>query len=332
MGKFQNLLFFPVAYFRIIRNLSKQKQFIHTNLIPLLDNTFPNIDNKVTEKDIFKIKNYYGLAVPAILGEAICALRGFGMTETERWVSTSQGVITGLFDDFIDDHGMPEDQIVNLVKSPEACNPDSSNERLFLDFYIKALSLSEDPKKIKSQLLLVHKAQIDSVRQTNSSISNDEIWEITCNKGGNSVLFYRTGFDHLLKKGEKECLYQLGSLMQFENDVFDVYKDHKGGICTMPIRNQNTSELRNQYNRLLDGFIELSYAMQYSENQIVRFLDIVMPVINRGFVCIDQYQKLEKKTGGMFNVEYYTRKELICDMEKPQNLFRTLYYQVHNHY
>jgi len=68
--------------------------------------------------------------------------------------------------------------------------------------------------------------------------------------------------------------------------------------------------------------------MNYPENQVKKFLERVMPVINRGFVCLDQYQRLEKNSGGAFDTSSYTRKQLICDMEKPGNFLRTIQYQL----
>ncbi len=332
MGSLRNALQLPATYLRIVNNLKKQEGFIKVNLSPVIDPVLLTSDTTVSEKDILKIKKYYGLAVPAILGEAICALRGFNMSETERWISTCQGVITGLFDDFIDDHGKSEDQIVSLVESPESFNITTSNEQLFLDFYIRALKLSDDPENIINQLLLVHKAQIDSKRQTDPLTTSDDIWEITCKKGGESVLFYRTAFDHELEREEKESLYKLGSLMQFENDIFDVYKDSKSNIATIPVRTGDINELKDQYRSLLQKFLDACNKMNYPKKQLRKFLDIVMPVINRGFVCIEHYQKLEMSSEGGFDVGSFSRKELICDMEKVRNILKTMYYQVKNRY
>jgi len=124
------------------------------------------------------------------------------MSDWEGWASTSQGVITGLFDDFFDDLKLPEEQIVDMVENPESIIPQSSNEKLFLDFYLLALQNSAHPELIKKQLLLVHHAQVASVEQENSGIDKERIWEITRLKGGDSVLFYRTAYDQLCRKLE----------------------------------------------------------------------------------------------------------------------------------
>ena len=333
MGKtIRNAILLPSIFLNLICDLRKQKEFMKHQIAPLLNKAKSNNDGSLTEKDFLKINKYYGLAVPAILGEAFCRLRGKHMTNSERWVSTSQGIITGLFDDFFDDLKLPKDYIISMVEQPEAITPKSSNENLFLDFYLSALHKAAHPELIKRQLLLVHMAQVQSVEQENPAIDKKRIWEITKLKGGHSVLFYRTAFDNVPVAGEKAALYQLGSLMQYENDLFDIYKDAKGNIATMPTTSVKVLELRALYNIQIKLFIELCYKMDYPNNQVEQFLNKVMPVINRGFVCLDQYQQLEKRNGDEFDVASFSRKQLICDMEKLQNLFRTLRYQLMNHY
>ena len=322
----------PYIFMNLLHDLRHQKKFMKLHIIPLLKKSIITNDGTLTDKDFLKINRYYGLAVPAILGEAFCTLRGTKMTESERWASTSQGVITGLFDDFFDELKLPKAHIVNMVNNPENINSGSSNELLFLDFYRTALQKAAFPNLIKEQLMMVHKAQVASIEQENSKINASRIWEITCMKGGDSVLFYRTAFNNLPVKGEKEALFKLGSLMQFENDIFDIYKDFKSGISTLPTTMLLVKDLRKLYKKQIGIFIELCHKMDYPNKQVEKFLDRVMPVINRGYVCLDRYQKLENNNAGVFNISSYSRKQLICDMEKPLNFLRTIRYQLKSNY
>ena len=327
-----NTIQLPVIFIKLLCDLRKQKSFLGKHIAPMLSQAESNNDGTLTPKDFIKIKKYYGLAVPAILGEAFCELRGSKMTEPERWASTSQGIMTGLFDDFFDDLRLPEEQIVDMVEKPESIIPQSSNEKLFLDFYLVALQKAAHPDLIKKQLMKVHLAQVASVEQENPEIDKARIWEITRLKGGDSVLFYRTAYDNLPVAGEEEALFQLGSLMQLENDIFDIYKDANAKIATLPTTLFQVSELSALYVGQINIFINLCYKMDYPEKQVKQFLNRVMPVINRGFVCLDQYQRLEKNNGGVFDLNSFTRKQLICDMEKLGNLLRTIRYQLMNKY
>ena len=328
----RNAILLPSIFMKLFRDLQRQKKFMKHHIAPLLHQAKSTNDGTLTKKDFLKINKYYGLAVPAILGEAFCTLRGAPMCESERWSSTSQGIITGLFDDFFDDLRLPEEQIVSMVEKPESIIPQSSNEKLFLDFYLVALQKASHPELIKKQLLHVHHAQVASVEQENPEIDRERIWEITRLKGGDSVLFYRTAYDNLLAKGEEEALFQLGSLMQLENDIFDIYKDAKAKIATLPTTISKVIELRQLYEEQVSLLIDLCYKMDYPEKHVKQFLGRVMPVINRGFVCLDRYKHLEKNSGVAFEITSFTRKQLICDMEKPGSLLSTIGYQLKSHY
>jgi len=327
-----NIIHLPRVFIELHTNLRKQNIFMKPNLAPLLAIAEDTNDGSLLKKDFQKINNYYGLAVPAILGEAFCTLRGIRMTGDERLASTIQGAITGLFDDFFDELKLPETRIVNMVNNADSIRPHTSNEKLFLELYKFALQKAAHPSLIIEQLMLVHKAQVASVEQENPNISNTRIWDITCLKGGESVLFYRTAFDNLFVAGEKEALFQLGSIMQFENDIFDIYKDFKNGIQTLPTTVTKANELRKLYVEQMELFIKLCYKMEFPNRQISHFLDGVMPVLNRGFVCLDRYQLLENNNNGFFDLKSFSRKQLICDMETIRNLLKTIKYQVVNHY
>jgi SAM-dependent methyltransferase len=178
----------------------------------------------------------------------------------------------------------------------------------------------------------VFKAQQISIEQEDSSISQSRIWEITQQKGGESVLFYRYGFKHSLKDGEEEALFQLGSLMQLENDIFDVYKDSQSGIYTLPIVADKVEEIKKIYTEQVNLFIELCYKMDYPKDNVKQFLDRIMPIVNRAYVCFKQYKKLEKRNNNVFDASKFSRKQLICDMEKLGNFLRTILYQVNSRY
>ena len=49
-------------------------------------------------------------------------------------------------------------------------------------------------------------------------------------------------------------------------------------------------------------------------------------IFSRCYVCLDQLEKNQKRTGGVFDVKAYSRKELICDMDTVGNKLRSLRY------
>ncbi len=313
----------------ILQNLRVQKNFIRKNIEPLLVEAQSIADGSIEENDLKKITGYYGLAVPAILGEAFCALRGKAMTDKERLASTCQGAMTGLFDDFFDEQRLSEDALIDILQKPDSFHPASANEKLFLHFYTTALSNAPEIKMMQQQLYQVYRAQVLSKQQSAPGLSYEVIKDITIRKGAESLLYYRTAFEHPFKKGEEKMLFCLGGLMQLSNDIFDVYKDQQQGIHTVVTTAKHTRDVRRYFLALLEMAYEAAYKTGYDRRNIKSFMDIIsLGIFSRCFVCMDQLEKLEVRTGGLFEPARYQRKDLICDMDAAFNKWRSLKYHL----
>ena len=167
-------------------------------------------------------------------------------------------------------------------------------------------------------------AQVESRAQAGSDLSRQDIREITFNKGGVSLLFYRSVFEHRLASGEAEALYHAGALMQLGNDIFDVWKDYRDGINTLVTSCSNISEVKEVYSEQLGRTLALFRQTGYGRRNVSRFLHKFVLGISRCHVCLDQLERLERKTADRFIPSSYSREEMICDMEKPANMLRSL--------
>lgn len=328
MSRVQTVLALPRLLFNILAALKMQRSFLQENILPLVDEAIDSNDRSVDEQDRKKIKDYYGLAVPAILGEAFCALRGIKMSQRERMASTCQGAMTGLFDDFFDKQNLPEAALKALLDAQHG-NGNSSNEKLFLHFYNTALANSVDPATMKQRLWQVYEAQVESKKQVGNLLTQSEIKDITIRKGAYSLLFYRAAFDHALSTEEEAMLYQAGALMQLCNDIFDVYKDHQQQIATLVTTAGNISTVRSLFLSMLEESKTLALKSGHPKaavQQCWRRLSIA--VFSRSLVCLDQLESKEKLSGGKFIPAAYHRKDLICDMELAVNKWRAVKYYV----
>jgi hypothetical protein len=313
----------------VITNVSRQKNFIKKNINPQLTAAQKIADGSLDENDIKKITGYYGLAVPAILGEAFCVLRGDPMTEKERLASTCQGAMTGLGDDFFDKQRLSEQGVKDFIEKPGMFTGNTASEKLFLDFYKTALASAPRPVQMQEQLFKVFHAQLLSKQQDVRGLSFEVMKDITIRIGAESLLYYRTAFDHPFKKGEEKMLYSLGGLMQLSNDIFDVYKDHKDGVCTLVTTATKIADLRFHYSALLQIGTAAAYRSGYAKKNIRKFLGLLsIGIFSRCYVCLDQLERNEKRTGGVFDLKVYSRKELICDMDSFTNKMRSLNYHL----
>ncbi|OPZ96362.1 MAG: hypothetical protein BWY70_01779 [Bacteroidetes bacterium ADurb.Bin408] len=273
---------------------------------------------------------YYAMGVPAILGAAFGLLRNKKITQKERLASTYLGAMTGLGDDFFDKDKMDNDALNRLldalIKGTGNYKPKNTKEKMFLTLYQIVLENTTRHEKINQCIRAVFNAQLKSLKQAGSPLNENEIKEITLLKGGVSLLLYRSLFDNEADETEERMLYAIGGLMQLSNDLFDVYKDSCSNIQTLVTSCSDIRKLRNTYKKMMYEALALAYTTPYKKTHIKKFLFFIGIAICRAYVCFDQLEKLQLNNNNYFNPKLYTRKELICDMEKPRNLLSSIRY------
>ena len=326
---FKKLLYLSRTVLSVWRQLKAQRIFLHNNIKPLLQDALSYNDGSLNETDCKKITHYYGLAVPAILGEAFCILQGRSMTEKERWASTCQGAMTGLFDDFFDKDYMDEESLKKKISVENKHTAQKSNEKLFDIFYNKALTAAPDKNYMQEALFAVYEAQVKSKQQTNIGLTAEAIKSITLEKGGVSLLFYRTAFLPHPAADEILLLYHLGGTMQLANDIFDVYKDREKNIRTLMTETRNVQSIRSMLIFRWQKASNEAYKLKYSPACVQQFLEILfLGIFSRCLVCLDQLEKNEKITSQQFNVQLYSRSQLVCDMDTKKNMLRSATYSI----
>ena len=323
------MLYLPVLTRQFRTNSKKQQKFINKTLDLDIREIKKDNDDSLTDKDFKKIFTYYGSAVPAVLGEGYCLLRGKNMTFDERYRLTYMGALTGLFDDMFDEKDTEESHIKELVNNPLESIAVNSHERLFVQFYKKVLD-SENSSLVMEHLNRVFDAQVLSKRQKGQNIKKEEVRHITMEKGGASILFYRCAFPEQANENEHRMLYLLGGLGQLENDIFDIYKDQHNHIRTLATTTTRVSNLRSEYESLMHDVFNMVNQTGYPAQNRKRFSRFVSLVSSRGLVCLDHLQKLETMSDGIFDIPSYSSEKLICDMEKLTNNLKLLSYYLKN--
>ncbi len=320
----------PYIYFSLWKDVRKQKSYLNNFIPELLNKIDLKGDGTIDAEDLKKINSYYGLGVPAILGESFCTLRGYKMTNNERECSTLSGALTGLFDDLFDKNKTDNKLIEQLLNYPDSFVPINDNQKLSLEIYKLFLNKLVNKELSRKFINEIYKVQLDSIKQESNSITNEEIIDITYRKGGYSVLFFRSVYKHNLNNVEYDAFYQLGALMQLGNDIFDVYKDFQNGINTLVTRTEDIKVLRNYFIKEQIKTNNLLINLNYPSKNKILFLNKVSLALSRCYVCLDQFEKLQNNSNNEFKLSDYSRKELICDMEKPFNILKSLMYFVNN--
>lgn len=327
--RIRNAFYSPGLIYSVMRNIKEQKQFIRETITPQLEAAGKEPDGSMDDRDFKKITGYYGLAVPAVLGHAFCALRGRPMTYLERNASTCQGVITGLGDDFFDKRMVSNEALRMMIDQPQLFDGGDAYEKLSLQYLKTALSSVPDPKKMQEQLGKVYQAQVRSRSQSVPGLSYEEILDITIQKGAESLLFYRTAFSHPMDIREEKALYCLGGLMQLSNDIFDVYEDQQQGINTLLTTAKNIGPIRTLFLSLMQMGYQAAKRTRYPRRNVKHFIDIIsIAIFSRCLVCLDQLESKEKQSNNVFAPDRYKRKDLVCDMDTVMNKWRSVRYHI----
>ena len=312
----------------LVKNLYKQRRFVKKELSPIINKSFSNNSKNLIAEDIIKIENYYALFVPAVLGEAFCTLHGEKMTNNERWVSTLQSALSAVGDDFFDKSELPDFDLKDIEQNFSSIKPKTNSEQLFINLF-KELKQTQPNKELFKCLGSVYKAQESSNLQKIQSTPLNHIEKITADKGGYSFLFYRWAFTHPLVNDEKELIYKLGECLQWANDIFDIYEDYKVGIRTVATECSNIELLTKKFQTQIKEIVKLAYKTNFEQKNIRKFLRIIsLSVFSRTMVCLKMLQKNQMLTQNIFDVSRYSREQLICDMEKPINIYKGLWYYI----
>jgi hypothetical protein len=320
----------PFLLGSVLRQLRTQRAFLRQQFGPPLARAREQAQREaapsLTEADFRKLTHYYGLAVPAILGEAFCALRGRPMTPRERLASTCQGAMTGLGDDFFDKSALSGGELQALLHHQPGHTAGQQ-----LAQYLLRLAEAEVPDAAASraQLGRVVAAQLASQQQVGPPLGHDQLVALTWAKGGESLLFYRTAYAHALPAPEREALYHLGGLMQLGNDIFDVYEDCQARVQTLATTANRVASLRALFLGQLAQARAQVWAMPYPAGRIQWFWAMLsLAVFSRCLVCLDQLAGCQAQSGGEFQPHLYPRQALICDMECWPNRWRSVYYHL----
>lgn len=272
-----------------------------------------------------RIYTYGGLG--CLLNEWFIVLRGYAPSPQEAKAAFYLGTATAVYDDLFDHYNYTsKDSLDKLAKG--LYKDHSVTEKCSKLFYDIILDNIKNTSAFKEYLQRVAFHQEESKQQTNSSLSESELRRITYAKGACSIMLFRSVLSHDIRPGEEQALTLLGALIQLTDDVFDIRQDLLHHVATLPNRTTDIRIVRREYEELLDKTLTAIKRLDYSPKYIRRFLMQIMMYISRGLVCFDQLERVQQKYGGDFQPGTYTRPELVCDMERPINLLRSIWYTI----
>jgi hypothetical protein len=321
-----NVLDYTMSIIQVIKALREQNKYKHSFLLPYLKTLEKKYEGHFSKEQKIKIEKFYGLFIPAILCSSYKKLYGEKLKEKERERATLFGILTPMGDDLLDVDKLPINKIIALTFDPDQYNATLFSEKVTKE--IQGFLLKNVPHKAAyiSASKAVLDIQVETEKQLNQNISQTEIEHITYTKGAVSVIIYHQCLDVVADEQMLDALFYIGSLYQLGNDLFDVYKDTRDHIYTLPNTCTDFINLRSEFIERVKEQNKKIMALPQPYKRKLRFSIIMNNVNARSLVAIDEWIALEKKSGGKIDFTNKTRKELIIDMEKPRLFLKWLYY------
>lgn len=235
----------------------------------------------------------YGVLVPMIIHDALFRLHNLAISSQHRKVITAQALVTGLFDDLFDTINLPIDRILHLMDEPDyIISTDYIQEHLCQYLYKEIYEhFTGYRRTLEDAIQGIMKAQKKTAQQRNPDLSLKDMLQITREKGGNAVLFYRSCIHRPIQEEEREFLFDLGGLFQLINDVNDAVRDLEAGEITIMSSRLSLHEIKqiimDQLAQVLQSWNNIPDEDIHREH----FFDRIHILTSRCLLTLDRYIK-----------------------------------------
>ena len=278
-------------------------------------------NGKFDERTFKKIIFYYSLKVPAIC-DAFLHLHHKKTNREECKRLLHYFICSSIFDNFFDREELTDEQIYNITFNAASYNATNFNEKISLHSHLLILDFIKEKEKYLDVLRKEYDVQVASRSQFNANITNTAIEHITLEKGGNAVLLCSFYLEHKASIYEQNCWYKLGNIIQFVNDLFDIYRDLQTGLQTIPNRIKDAKTFKIYYLNLVGNLKKEIAAIDIPQKNKLHFTISTMGICALGLIAIEQLIALQGTAKELPNLKLLTRQDLVIDMEKKSNLWK----------
>lgn len=250
-------------------------------------------------------------------------LRGTKPSESQKRSEVYIGALAPVVDDMQDEMGYSFADILAICT--EKKKPKEQVEYLLHFIWSQLIESSTNKEELLNLFVEVGKSQEDSTKQIGGRLELAALYAITEKKGADATYFFQAIQGVKSNAQEKEAIMFLGATLQYVNDLFDVYKDNRDNIQTPMLEMSDVEAynllLEKRFLKLMNTFAALNYPQKHRRKLQIS----VMAVLSRATICADQLIKLQRSNNGTFDVNAFKRDDLVCDMDKPINIFRNIY-------
>lgn len=284
--------------FRVAWKMSKGKsQWLAQSqnvMHPYLQYANEHNDGTLTRGIQYKLKDYPLEGVFA--AQLMADLHTYTLSEKAIRHMAMCGAILALGDVFCDDTQLTFEQVEQMLQEPHQCMANTTIEKLFVSIYKDLLIELDDfwQPPFHQALMNGFEAEKESRMLRDQTSTADNVFRIICNKGGKSLLIYRSLIRKPMTDGEEHALFTAGAYTQLIDDIFDLYWDLRKNIQTSATVCTSFTQLKQQ---LENHYVQLDTAFKraaISYSEAYRFM-YVFNIFKKGVMLY--IAQLEKLTG-----------------------------------
>lgn len=279
---------------------------------------------RMSAGELRRFKHYvYGTTYLAVV---MCGLRGRPRSSSEKYLFDNLAALAFCFDDLVDSFSSSDDSGILWQDNPEAYGIVADKRGLaqhLLDNIYQALP-EQNVAQYRLQMHRVFNVEISGKQNDKhpGSWGIGELEKTTAEKGGCSVLLFRSVLSHPLSKEEGNALFQFGYLIQLCDDIFDLWHDRQAGAVTLPTFLTTQGRL-NFLNKIFEQQVTITHhafrQLPYPRLQISTGLYTLHFLVSITRVCLYHYQNLGRKHK---KLPLDNRTAMVVDMKNWSNRFR----------
>lgn len=282
---------------------------------------FSNWDSVVDIENQRRMRDY--IIIQTVWTAGFCLLRGERIKDNELKAIVNISALAPLYDDFFDKGETQLDKIHALVNTPNEYQPETDLERLFLEFSKRIHKNVQDIPLCLENAKKVFEAQYESKKLvTTEVLDKEEVRRISFNKGASTVVCMCNMLNKRLSDKEEQLMFQLGGVAQYLDDVFDLREDHLEGRQTLANPISKVEILEASFKKDINVFKSQLKEAGYSKSNRMAFYFPISFILGATLLSIRRYEFLETKNGGEFEIDKYSRDELVVDMDIWSNRFK----------
>jgi hypothetical protein len=251
-----------------------------------------------------RLRHYYDGAT--YLSAMMNSLRGRRRSAGERFLFANLAALSCFFDDLADQH--------TYFADPDsfAAQADRRGIARHLSGRIEHILPADRQSFFRAYLLRVFQAEFNRPENPDP----DTLRHLQAEKGGSSVLLFRSLLEEPCSKAEENAWFQFGALIQFSDDIFDLWHDRQRGHTTLALWYAE----RNMIAALAKAFEKQAYMTRHAFLQcpqphqricLTFGMQHILESITR--VCLQHYLRLSYQYP---QLPWHDRTSMVADMEK----------------